>query len=373
MKKVIKILLLLILSLGVLSCEKFEQKQQERAIAALKEALYKDYGEEFRVVNIRKSKVNGEVSYIMTIMPAWINGFDDYYMAHGYVFPNNRFSVGDTYGKVVFLESGNKFYGPKIREIFGPNYISAVNYDGGIDYIDWEKEMEMQQKDFQESPDGNFYPIRGGIYIFDRVKNDDDRERIREKIYTFVQYLKSVKNFEYTALWIEVIDERVLADGFLPVISDPDEYYVKTEDQRQLMQLYEEIGKEYIKDAKEIAYYNPETFDSDPEILKKLDKLYHEKGEKYLMEREKIMSKYTESYNNTSEENKQKAIKMLGKSHLVERTFYNELLVAPLFSPKRIKINGTSIRRYSEYKEIKDILFTEEIYYRGDINGSNNR
>lgn len=364
MKKLIKILLLLILSLGMLSCEKFEQKQQERAIAALKEALYKDYGEEFRVVNIRKSNVNGEISYIMTIMPAWIDGFDDYYMAHGYVFPNNRFSVGDTYGKVVFLESGNKFYGPKIKEIFGPNYISAVNYDGGIDYIDWEKEMEMQQKDFQESPDGNFYPIRGGIYIFDRVRNDDDREGIREKIYAFVQYLKSVKNFEYTALWMVVLDERVLSDEFI----------ANEEDQEKLLTLYEEKGKAYMEAMKQIAFNNPDNFDSDPEILKKLDKLYHEKGEEYLKEREKIMNKYTESYNNTSEENKQKAIKRIGKGHVRELTFHNILLIAPLFSLKHVKASriGDTIRM-TNYEKIEEVNFREEIYYRGDINESNNR
>lgn len=373
MKKLIRILFLLILSLGILSCEKFEQKRQEKAKTALKEGLYKKYGEEFKILDIRKGRLNGETAYIMNITPTRFNENDSYYLTRGYVFPYDRYAIGSNYGMIYFLESGNKLYGERIEEIFGPNYICALAYDGGIDYINWEKEFAEQQKQYKEDPNGNFYPIRGGIYIFDRVQNDEDKERIREKIFTFVQYLKSIGNFEYTALWITIVDERVLAKDFLNVPRNAEGYLINSEDQIQLVELYEKIGKEYIKEAKEIAYSNPETFDSDPAILKEIDRLYHEKGEEYLKKREEIMSKYTEIYKNTSEEDRQKAIWIIRKNVAEEDTYHNLLLTAPLFSPKRIKINGTSIRRYSEYEEIKDILFTEENYYRGDINEPNNR
>ena len=132
---------------------------------------------------------------------------DIYYWAKGFVEAGEP---GDTYGQVLLKESANKFYLPKLEELFGKNVLPVIEInDKFCKFTDFEKELEDLKK--INAP----MPISGGIYIFGRVENDEDREWYRKQIYEFVQFMKQTGTFEYVDLDMFVIDERVLKDDMI--------------------------------------------------------------------------------------------------------------------------------------------------------------
>lgn len=132
---------------------------------------------------------------------------DTYYWAKGFVEAGE---VGDTYGQVLLKESANKFYLSKLEELFGKNVLPVIEIDDKFcKFTDFEKELEDLKK--INAP----MPISGGIYIFGRVENDEDREWYRKQIYEFVQFMKQTGTFEYVSLEIFIIDERVLKDDMI--------------------------------------------------------------------------------------------------------------------------------------------------------------
>ncbi|RGY67272.1 hypothetical protein DXA30_00495, partial [Fusobacterium ulcerans] len=167
--------------------------------------------------------------------------------------------------------------------------------------------------------------IKGGIYIFGRVENDEDREWYRKQIYEFIQFMKETGTFEYVALWIVVADERVLSNEFI----------ANNKDKEKLVEMYSKKDKEFRE------------------------------------QRAKIMKKYTKSYYETSEENIKKRVNGILKSQLYDTngnaigfarlTYYNELLVTPIYSPKQIRTNNWN-DKIKEYNIGKDVEFTEEFY-----------
>ncbi|MEQ3308987.1 hypothetical protein AAA294_16080, partial [Fusobacterium varium] len=152
-------------------------------------------------------------------------------------------------------------------------------------------------------------------------------EWYRKQIYEFIQFMKETGTFEYVALWIVVADERVLSDEFI----------VNNEDKEKLVEIYNKNNKEFRK------------------------------------QRAEIMKKYTKSYDETSEENIRKRTGEILKSQLYDTngnavgfarlTYYNELLVTPLYSKKHIKSRYLEDNyRLKDYNKIEDIEFTEEFY-----------
>ncbi|MEG9319396.1 hypothetical protein, partial [Fusobacterium varium] len=145
---------------------------------------------------------------------------DKYYKAVGTVMVKKKmfreeFGITrDTYSNVMLKESANEFYGKKLKELFGENYLSVLEVTGS--YSDKSKNFEGSVKLTKEKGDRLY--ISGGIYIFGRVENDEDREWYRKQIYEFIQFMKETGTFEYVALTIEIIDERILFPDYQKIV-----------------------------------------------------------------------------------------------------------------------------------------------------------
>ena len=211
--KIISILGMLILILtGCLS-------ESDRAERVLQKHLKDRYGEEFVIFGMGKRAGNVRRWYeAAVIYPKSYIGTrkenDSYYWGKGFVELNNGMKGGDTYGGVLLNESANEFYGKKLKELFGENYLAVIDVEGAYSYTDFEEEMKKRKKSYDRNPEGIYSPISGGIYIFGRVENDEDREWYRKQIYEFIQFMKETGTFEYVSMQIKILDERSLTNYF---------------------------------------------------------------------------------------------------------------------------------------------------------------
>ena len=216
-RKYKNIAVILIISLLFLSgCVTSEE---EKAYIELSRYLEKTYGEEFYVSPITHRQGRfGWYYEAYKVYPKSYTGtskeYDNYYHGKGFVYPRENFRGGDTYGKVLLNESANEFYLPKLKELFGENVLPVLNVEGYYEKTDFQEEMARRREFYKEDPDGEFFPISGGIYIFGRVENDEDREKYREEIYKFLSFMKETGTFEYVKLDFSIIDERIITDEF---------------------------------------------------------------------------------------------------------------------------------------------------------------
>lgn len=316
--KILSITILIFLGIFIL----FIITERSRAEKALEKNLYKRYGEEFNISALYKRKSNSGTRYQAEyIYPKSYDGtlkeYDSYYWGKGFVRVENfgiKLIAGDTYGGVLLNESANEFYEKKLKELFGENILPVLDISGAYEYTDFEKEYSREEK-----------TISGGIYIFGRVENDEDREWYRKQIYEFVQFMKQTGTFEYVDLWIVIADERVLSDEFVN----------NTVDKEKLLSLHNGNKTEFRK------------------------------------QRAEIMKKYSKSYEETPIENIRERTGNILKSDLYDTngnaiglarmTYYNELLVTPIYSPKLIKSKNWD-DKIKEYNKIEDVEFTEEFY-----------
>lgn len=242
---------------------------------------------------------------------------DTYYWAKGFVEAGE---VGDTYGQVLLKESANKFYLSKLEELFGKNVLPVIEIDDKFcKFTDFEKELEDLKK--INAP----MPISGGIYIFGRVENDEDREWYRKQIYEFVQFMKKTGTFEYVDLGVVIWDERVLCEEFRT-----------NEDLRKAILVARNImddDKEFIKERKRLMKQTDES-------MKKLTK----------EEKDKVLNSYIKS-------------DIYGENNDVDRIFtYNELLGTKIYSPKYIENQGLVYREKTNYEKVEDVKFWSELY-----------
>ena len=222
MKKEMKYFLLILITILLISCgRKVTSEEAEEKIA---QHMYERYGEEFEVGYAMidgYTKGDRDVTwYEARVTPIRYIGTpkytDSYYRAVGTVMVKKKmfreeFGITrDTYSNVMLKESANEFYGKKLKELFGENYLSVLEVTGS--YSDKSKNFEGSVKLTKEKGDRLY--ISGGIYIFGRVENDEDREWYRKQIYEFIQFMKETGTFEYVDLDIEIIDIRRLYDGF---------------------------------------------------------------------------------------------------------------------------------------------------------------
>ena len=222
MKRLFKILVILSIAISFISCgRKVTPEEAEEKIA---QHMYERYGEEFEVGYAMidgYTKGDRDVTwYEARVTPIRYIGTpkyrDKYYKAVGTVMVKKKmfreeFGITrDTYSNVMLKESANEFYGKKLKELFGENYLSVLEVTGS--YSDKSKNFEGSVKLTKEKGDRLY--ISGGIYIFGRVENDEDREWYRKQIYEFIQFMKETGTFEYVDLDIEIIDIRRLYDGF---------------------------------------------------------------------------------------------------------------------------------------------------------------
>ncbi|MHD0315944.1 hypothetical protein ABC999_15295, partial [Fusobacterium varium] len=164
--------------------------------------------------------------------------------------------------------------------------------------------------------------ISGGIYIFGRVENDEDREWYRKQIYEFIQFMKETGTFEYVDLDIEVIDEKVLSENF--------------KNNEILKNNLLENRKSWEKDEKDTKNYR----DTKKLFLKEI----------------KVNS--NEILKNINEINKSQI-----KKNSLDWSYYNLLLYTKIYSLKYIKSNSIKGEKEKEYNKITDIEFDMGGYY----------
>ena len=226
MKRLFKVLVILSIAISFISCgRKVTSEEAEEKIA---QHMYERYGEEFEVGYAMidgYTKGDRDVTwYEARVTPIRYIGTpkytDSYYRAVGTVMVKKKmfreeFGITrDTYSNVMLKESANEFYGKKLKELFGENYLSVLEVTGS--YSDKSKNFEGSVKLTKEKGDRLY--ISGGIYIFGRVENDEDREWYRKQIYEFIQFMKETGTFEYVALTIEIIDERILFPDYQKIV-----------------------------------------------------------------------------------------------------------------------------------------------------------
>ena len=273
--------------------------------------LEKKYNKEF-VIAYSGERSDGRSKWFEAeIYPKELVGttreYDKYYWAKGFVEDGKG---GDTYGGVLLNESANKFYLPKLKELFGKNVLPILNVEGYYEKTDFQEEMARRREFYKKDPKGNFFPISGGIYIFGRVESDEDREWYRKQIYEFVQFMKQTGTFEYVDLDILVVDSREL-------ISNP----------RKLLE----------------------------NLPKNLP------VEEWRKQRRVLMKVGNEEFNNMTQEELSEKINSINKSEYLKE-FYGGLLGIKVYSPKYIKSQGLDNREIREYNSITDVKFDWEMW-----------
>ena len=211
MKKFLKYFLIMMFLL-LTACGKVTEKE---ARTALSKHLKARYNEEFCIGLIGKRSDGSKTWYEAEIYPKKHRG-DRYYYSSGNVnikkslFGESIDYVGDIYSLVLLNESANEFYLPKLKELFGENVLPIFNTDVGRLAI--KPDFYTTLKESKE--ENRILELKGGIYIFGRVENDEDREKYREEIYKFLSFMKETGTFEYVKLDFSIIDERIITDEF---------------------------------------------------------------------------------------------------------------------------------------------------------------
>ena len=330
MKKLFKILVILSIAVSFISCGR--KVTSEEAEEKIVQHMYERYGEEFEVGYAMidgYTKGDRDVTwYEARVTPIRYIGTpkyrDKYYKAVGTVMVKKKmfreeFGITrDTYSNVMLKESANEFYGKKLKELFGENYLSVLEVTGS--YSDKSKNFEGSVKLTKEKGDRLY--ISGGIYIFGRVENDEDRKWYRKQIYEFIQFMKETGTFEYVDLDIEVIDEKVLSENF--------------KNNEILKNNLLENRKSWEKDEKDTKNYR----DTKKLFLKEI----------------KVNS--NEILKNINEINKSQI-----KKNSLDWSYYNLLLYTKIYSLKYIKSNSIKGEKEKEYNKITDIEFDMGGYY----------
>ena len=319
MKKLFRIFIILSITVLFTSCGK--EVTSYEAKEALSKHLIERYGEEFEIGYMGRRSDGEEIWYEAEIYPSKYVGTikerDKYYIESGTVnvekgiFGEKLGFVGDTYGIVKINESAEEFYEEKLKELFGDNVLQV--YDIKFNRILKDYDFKNIIKVWKE--EGVRLTIRGGIYIFGRVENDEDREWYRKQIYEFIQFMKETGTFEYVDLGITVIDERELID-----VTNP---------------------RKYIKD-----------------LSNNLDK------ETWRKERRRLMKKANDEFYELTKEKIKERINSLNKGKYDDSDYVN-LLFIHIYSPKYIESKGWNKSNRSElYEEVKKYNVIEDINFK---------
>lgn len=208
----------------------------------------KTYGEEFVIHHVGLRKVNNRKWYEAGLVypKSYIGTHkenDPYYWGKGFV---DNEGPGDNYGAVLLKETANNFYLPKLKELFGENVLPVFDLEGYYEEKDFEKEI-ARRNEYYKIEDGNFNSLVGRIYIFGRVRNEEDKEWYRKQIYEFINFMRKTDTFEYVQLGINIVDERILADNSLSYIEKIEKIENVDKDFNILNEPFEKTSKEDIK------------------------------------------------------------------------------------------------------------------------------
>ena len=318
MKKLFRILIVLIIALSFISCGKEVTSQEAKE--ALSKHLIERYGEEFEIGYIgRRSDGDDDIWYQAEIYPSKYVGTpkerDKYYRRSGTVnikkgiLGEKLGFVGDTYGIVKMNESAEEFYGKKLKELFGDNVLQVydIRFNRILEDYSFEKIIKVWKEE------GVRLTIKGGIYIFGRVENDEDREWYRKQIYEFIQFMKETGTFEYVDLNFTISDERIFSDEF---------------------------------------YSSPKLqFD-----MKKFGNYIEPEGRKV------ILNETNKSYKNTDKKNILDRINSLNKGNIDSEFYGIYWLYTKIYSPKYIESHKLKNEIKKEYNSVFDIDFSVEGY-----------
>lgn len=177
--------------------------------------MKKKYNKEF-TVDIYSTVGN---LYSATLYPKEFEGTpkenDTYYEVKGSM-QNNK--VKENYINVMLQDQINDFYLPKLKELFGENVLPIFSIEGECEKDNFQEEIARRMKFYKEEPNPNYDPLIGNIYIFGKVKNNQEKEIYREKIFKFIEYMRETNTFEYTSLLIKIIDDESFKKNTYEVI-----------------------------------------------------------------------------------------------------------------------------------------------------------
>ncbi|MGL5124003.1 MAG: hypothetical protein ACRC6K_07605, partial [Fusobacteriaceae bacterium] len=204
--------MILMASTGLLPTDKErEEKTLNKNQKRIEKHLKKRYNEEFKIGILRGGRTGSSSWANGIIDPKRVVGttkeYDSYYKAYGFV---NNGLVGDDYGKILIKEGANEYYGSKLKELFGENVLPILKVKGMSSEV-YSYEIPDYKKYKEE---GNSTSLEGVFIIFGRVESIADREKYREGIYKFIQYLKEKKSFDNSDIKFRVLDERMLSKEF---------------------------------------------------------------------------------------------------------------------------------------------------------------
>ena len=307
---------LLIIVLLFTSCGRVTEQEARKALS---EHLKTRYNEEFNIGLIGRRSDDKDTWYQAKIYPKKYEGttreYDEYYHRNGNVnikkgiFGESIDYVGDTYRIVLMNESANKFYLPKLKELFGENVLPVL--DINIAELSIYPEFLTEMKERMKA--GGHPQIKGGIYIFGRVESDEDREWYRKQIYEFVQFMKETGTFEYVDIEFIISDDRIFSDEF----------------------------------------YTNEKLQSE---MKEYGNYIDSKG------RKNILNKVNKSYEITNKNRVLERINNLNKSNIDSEFYGIYWLVTKIYSPKYIESKGWKDEKIKQYNKVSDIEFSVEGY-----------
>ena len=222
-RRILLFLVLICLAAAVTACM---EPSIEEVRKKIKKELYDEYGEEFVVDRIGTRSSRGDEFYQARIYPKSIVGTpkenDEYYYRKASV-EKGSFELGgvaDTYGELKrSLEIENDLLG-KTKELFGEGVLLKVtqryekrNSNGYfVSYLNPSYEKVMRK--IEKQPKQHRLLLKLYVYVFKRIEDKAEKEKRREDIFEFVQYLKGEGLFKYLELGVIFMDERVLADSY---------------------------------------------------------------------------------------------------------------------------------------------------------------
>ncbi|AVQ29104.1 hypothetical protein C4N20_13745 [Fusobacterium ulcerans] len=317
MKKLFRIFIILSITALFLSCG--QEATTYEAKKVLSKHLIERYGEEFEIGYMGRRSDGKEVWYEAEIYPSKYVGTpkerDKYYRESGTVnikkgiFGEKLGKAGDTYGIVEVNESAEEFYGKRLKELFGDNVLQVYDiwFNRILENYSFENIIKVSDEE------RTALIIKGGIYIFGRVENDEDREWYRKQIYEFIQFMKETGTFEYVDLNFTISDERIFSDKF----------------------------------------FNNSKLQLD---MKKYGNYIEPKG------RNQILNQTNKSYKNTNRKIILDRINNLNKSNIDNEFYGIYWLYTKVYSPKYIESQKLKNKIKKEYNNIFDIEFSVEGY-----------
>jgi hypothetical protein len=194
----------------------------------IKKALYKKYGEEFVVDRIGIRSSRDQEFYQARIYPKLIIGTskedDSYYYASASVDKlsfGRLGGVGDSYPLVNLKLGIEDYLMPRAKELFGKRILMKIEAHykkrepGNTAFWGYKVESyEKARKLIAEDPENGIIELDLDFYIFNRIDDKKEKEKRRQQIFDFVQYLKDEGLFEYLEMSVIFIDERVLAPSY---------------------------------------------------------------------------------------------------------------------------------------------------------------